>query len=552
MRETQKSTLSDEELTKLFAKYTQKPDEGMTPGDFNVFTTLSSECLVYQHKRNDIWQDMTKPLSNYWIATSHNTYLTDNQLTGAASMETYVRYLVLGSRVIELDTWERNGEPVITHGHTLTEVISWYDVIRAAKDYAFRNSRYPVILDHELHVSPPVLSKMAKFLHDTLGDALYVNNDENLQQLPSPEELQGKFIIKDGGAVRRKDQKAPQGLHPPNTVFSGKPEEYAVEGGPMPREFAELVFLIDQRFATIDKSKPPPANIIFERDESVCTGLIKTDAPGWATYAANHIVRVYPEGLRVYSTNMNPIFYWGAGFQMCAINLQTFDKGREMSDALFASNGYAGYTLKPEFLRPKLGENITSVPNEKWTVKVKVISAAALQKPRGEKYGDVIDPYVEIDLIGQKAKIISTSAHSKFRGQKDDLPVESTADVRKEEESRKETEEVAATHIYHTSTVRDNGWDPTWNEEITYTVERPDIAFLRFVVRDDETFVKDKVVGSAMLHLPNIRDGYRVVPLFNWYVALWCSLSGAEWRPIVDQLFPTGEDLRRSPPYSSR
>jgi len=86
--------------------------------------------------------------------------------------------------------------------------------------------------------------------------------------------------------------------------------------------------------------KASAANVIFERDENVCNKLIDTDAPGWATYASTHVVRVYPEGTRVYSSNMKPIRFWGAGFQMCAMNLQTFDRGREMNDAFFASNGY--------------------------------------------------------------------------------------------------------------------------------------------------------------------------------------------------------------------
>jgi hypothetical protein len=54
---------------------------------------------------------------------------------------------------------------------------------------------------------------------------------------------------------------------------------------------------------------------------------------------------------------------------------------------------------------------------------------------------------------------------------------------------------------------------------VTFSVERPDVAFLRLLVGDDERFAKDKVVGSMMLHLENIREGYRVVPLFNWCVS---------------------------------
>jgi hypothetical protein len=60
--------------------------------------------------------------------------------------------------------------------------------------------------------------------------------------------------------------------------------------------------------------------------------------------------------------------------------------------------------LKPAFLR---AEKITTQPETVWKVKVKIISAAALQKPKGAISGDVIDPYIEIDMIGLNANIIS-------------------------------------------------------------------------------------------------------------------------------------------------
>ncbi|NWW09169.1 PLCH2 phosphodiesterase, partial [Oreocharis arfaki] len=200
--EQKMTNVTKEHCLEIISKFEPCPEnkkEGALGIDGFTNYMRSPSGDIFNPEHYQVNQDMSYPLSHYFITSSHNTYLMGDQLMSQSRVDMYAWVLQSGCRCVEVDCWDGpDGEPIVHHGYTLTSKILFKDVIETINKYAFIKNEYPVILSIENHCSIVQQKKMAQYLTEILGDKLdlsSVHNDDSTK-LPSPASLKGKILVK--------------------------------------------------------------------------------------------------------------------------------------------------------------------------------------------------------------------------------------------------------------------------------------------------------------------------------------------------------------------
>lgn len=86
---------------------------------------------------------------------------------------------------------------------------------------------------------------------------------------------------------------------------------------------ALLVYTVGVKCRGINKKEEYAPEHVFSLSENTANRLLKQSMMDLIKHNRSHVVRIYPKGTRIGSTNYEPHRYWSAGAQLVAINWQT-------------------------------------------------------------------------------------------------------------------------------------------------------------------------------------------------------------------------------------
>lgn len=265
------------------------------------------------------------------------------------------------------------GEPIVTHGWTLTIPCGFRDVCEAIKESAFVDNDLPVIISLEVHADleqqEVMVSIMKEVWHGLLVSEPHEGCDPRFR-VPNLGELRNKILVKVKRAAAKMvagqgSGEAPVVLHavddddntsrchddaalPPHSSLLEKPAPTA-ESSARARicdSLADLaVYTRSQRFEGLQTPHAKSPVHVLSMSENRILDMYHKHHRDVFVHNKRYFMRAFPNVRRIDSSNPDPSLFWRKGVQMVALNWQNLDEGMMVNEGMFADE--KGWVLKP-------------------------------------------------------------------------------------------------------------------------------------------------------------------------------------------------------------
>jgi phosphatidylinositol phospholipase C delta len=226
-------------------------------------------------------------------------------------------------------------------------------------------------------------------------------------------------------------------------------------------------------------SNPPyPPNIILNINEPKHSPLPHA-FPILQQHATYYLRRVYPDGLRVTSSNLDPWVQWRSGTHMACLNWQSWNEAMWLNEAMFGGTG--GWVVRPN------SEIEGGDEGRKWNFMGRVVGLSALPQPEGDQHDFV--GYCHAELLHRDGKRIWRSD-----------PARAHRDAAPEPEARANDMDVV--HL-------------TWDQTFEWTFAADALAFLQIKVVRRHAVRRDEDVAVFCARLDQLASGWCLVRLLD-------------------------------------
>ncbi|KAL7627866.1 hypothetical protein AAE478_002061 [Parahypoxylon ruwenzoriense] len=461
--------------------------------------------------------DRSYPLSEYFISSSHNTYLLGHQLHGKSSAAAYETALNTGSRCVEIDAWDdedNKAEPKVTHGYTLVSHIPFRAVCETIRDVVDREAAQstsiwfqaaPIMLSLENHCDAYGQRRLSEIMREVFGDRLLskaVRDKGHLEQQGGSNpvtlaELGNKIVViveyhlpEEADASDDDNDSSPEDEEEREARAAYQAKRKAATPSIIIPELAELG-VYAQSVKPKDNSwfegvlKDGPHNHLINVSETGLASHMPAANAEIARHNSRHLMRVFPKGTRISSKNLKQVPFWGIGAQICAMNWQTFNASMQINEALFS--GTDGYVLKPAALRAGGSTNLNTGRRKRLIIHVAGASDVPVPNDHEE---DDIRPYVTCTLV-HPDELSSNHPKRKTRPYK-----------------------------HHRLGFLHRGenpppTDPIWDEVLAWEYDDNELVFLRLLIKSDISFAENPVFAVAAVRLMYVVPGWSFIRMLD-------------------------------------
>ncbi|ORX95217.1 PLC-like phosphodiesterase [Clohesyomyces aquaticus] len=455
--------------------------------------------------------ERSHPLPDYFVSSSHNTYLMAHQLFGESKATAYETALLTGSRCVEIDAWDNDddvNEPKVTHGYTLVSHIPFRKVCETIRDVVDKEAAEainaaPIMISLENHCSAKGQLRLAQIMIEIWGHRLLSKaiRDKGTREQEGGEhvtlaELGSKIIVIVEYHLPNEETSSDSDSSSEDEEERKQHEAYrqqkkATNTGIIP-ELAELGVYAQSVKPTNNswfetQLENAPHHHLINVSETGLKAFLPAKATHIARHNSQHLMRVFPKGTRISSKNLSPVPFWGIGAQICAMNWQTFGAPMQLNEALFS--GSDGYVLKPAALRGGGSGNLNTGRKKK--LRLHIAGATDVPIPPKRDADHEIKPYLTCTLV--------------HPNDLDNSP------------PKRKTAPYKPHHKVTSFLHRDNppATDPLWKETLEWEYEDNELVFLRLLIKSDDSFASNPTFSVAALRVLYAAEGWRFIRMLD-------------------------------------